>query len=64
MIRFGVLPALGLTTVGILWSNLAAASLIGGALWLSLGVAYAAMLWMTKGVDPFALLARTAEIER
>lgn len=63
-IRFGLMPGLGLLTVAMLWSSLEMSSLIGGALWLSLGVVYAALLWMVKGVDPFAMLARTADLDR
>lgn len=63
IIRYGVLPALGLASVAMLWTHLQQSSLIGGVTWLVIGIVYATVLWRIKGVDPFAALAATADIE-
>lgn len=60
-IHCGLLPALGLISVGILWSNLEANSLISGFVWLVMGSTYALVLWRIRGVDPFQALARASD---
>ena len=64
IVSYGVIPFLGLISVAILWSHLQAMSLIGGITWLAIGIIYAGVLWRLKGIDPFAALAATAEVEK
>jgi putrescine importer len=62
-IRYGLLPALGLVYVAILWGHLQQMSLIGGLTWAAIGLAYAFILWRVRGIDPFAALAVTSDAE-
>ena len=62
-IRYGLLPALGLVYVAILWANLQQMSLIGGLAWAASGLIYALILWRVRGIDPFAALAVTSDAE-
>ena len=61
--RYGLLPALGLVYVAILWGHLQQMSLIGGLTWAAIGLAYAFILWRVRGIDPFAALAVTSDAE-
>lgn len=62
-IRYGLLPALGLVYVAILWGHLQQLSLIGGLSWAVIGLVYAFILWRVRGIDPFAALAVTSKEE-
>jgi putrescine importer len=62
-IRYGLLPALGLVYVAILWAHLQQMSLIGGLAWAASGLTYALILWRVRGIDPFAALAVTSDAE-
>ena len=62
-VRYGLLPALGLAYVAILWSHLQKMSLIGGLTWAAIGLIYALILWRVRGIDPFAALAVTSDAE-
>lgn len=63
-IRYGLLPALGLVYVAILWGHLQQLSLIGGLSWAAIGIVYAFILWRVRGIDPFAALAVTSDAEK
>ena len=47
IVRFIVLPAIGMLLTGILWANLHTDALIGGLVWAAIGFVY--LLVLTRG---------------
>ncbi|MFJ8894838.1 APC family permease [Leifsonia sp. NPDC102414] len=47
IVTFIVLPAIGMLLTGVLWANLHVDALIGGSIWMGLGVVY--LLVLTRG---------------
>jgi len=58
ILRYGLIPGLGLASVAILWANLDSFALVSGLVWLAIGAVYATLLYVFKGVDPFRALAQ------
>ena len=47
IVKFIVLPTIGMIMTGILWANLHGTALYGGLIWAALGLVY--LLWLTRG---------------